>query len=208
MFFNIVLLLSVLCVCYGADPAPWFCHDLNCPQFTQTTNGGLEIRAYGDNLWSSTIVNGTSLDDAMTTGFNRLFDYISGANEAKQKIDMTAPVLVKTTPGAGPNCASSFKVSFFVPFALQTPPATPPKPTSSDVFIESIPAMTVAVAEFSGFAQQKTIIAKAAEEEALVNNSTVVVKADGEAWWYAGYDPPFRLTNRHNEVFIPVSVKA
>lgn len=73
-----------------------------------------------------------------TTGdiaFHRLFDYISGANEASQKIDMTAPVLNYIQPGAGPNCNSTFTVSFFVPWAYQTEEG-PPKPTSEDVFIE------------------------------------------------------------------------
>lgn len=206
----ILVILSIFCLSITkASDAPWFCHDLDCPKFTQTINSeGLELRSYGSNLWSSTVVNGTSLDDATSEGFNRLFDYISGANDAKQKIDMTAPVLVKVVPGSGPNCASSFKISFFVPFAYQTPNSPPPKPTSFDVFIETIPSMDVAVAEFSGFAQQKTLIAKAAEEEVQVSNSTLVTVSDGEVWYFAGYDPPFRLTNRHNEVFIPVKPKA
>jgi len=202
------LLLAYLAIALASE-APWFCHDLDCPAFTQTTSAdGLELRSYASNKWSSTVVNGTSLDDAMTTGFDRLFEYISGANDAQASIDMTAPVLVKVTPGAGPNCASSFKVSFFVPFKYQSPSGPfPPKPTSDLVFIETIEAMNVAVAEFSGFAQQKTIIAKAAEEEQLVANSTEMVASEGEEWFFAGYDPPFRLTNRHNEVFIPVEHK-
>ena len=119
---------------------------------------------------------------------------------------MTAPVAVKVTPGSGPNCASTFKVSFFVPLAYQTA-AGPPKPTSADVFIETIPQMQVAGSEYPGFATGKATIPKAAAEAALVANSTTVQLADGESWWFAGYDPPFRLTQRHNEVWLAVKPK-
>jgi hypothetical protein len=119
---------------------------------------------------------------------------------------MTAPVAVKVTPGSGPNCASTFKVSFFVPFVYQTADG-PPKPTSTDVFIETIPQMNVAVVEFSGFANQVATVQSASVLASQVVNSTTVALADGESWWFAGYDPPFRLTNRHNEVWVAVKAK-
>ena len=34
----------------------------------------------------------------------RLFDYISGANVGSRKVEMTAPVLTRASPGAGPFC--------------------------------------------------------------------------------------------------------
>lgn len=49
----------------------------------------------------------------------RLFNYISGSNEGKKKVDMTSPVTVQTTPGQGPACSSDFMVSFFLPFQYQ-----------------------------------------------------------------------------------------
>jgi len=65
----------------------------------------------------------------------------------------------------------------------------------------------VAVREYSGFASEKETVSNAAALTSQVVNSTTVALADGESWWFAGYDPPFRLTNRHNEVWVAVKAK-
>ena len=52
-------------------------------------------------------------------GVQRLFKYISGANEDEQKIEMTAPVVTRVIAGDGPFCKSLFSVHFFVPFKWQ-----------------------------------------------------------------------------------------
>lgn len=49
----------------------------------------------------------------------KLFDYISGGNSAKTKIPMTAPVVTKIEPGQGPNCESTFTMSFYNPYSYQ-----------------------------------------------------------------------------------------
>ncbi len=190
-----------------ADDSPWFCHGIDCPAFTfsNSTASSLEVRNYQSNLWSSTDIKGTSLDDAMDEGFDKLFQYISGANEGQVKIPMTAPVLVKVLPGAGPNCESTFTVSFFVPFDYQTS-AGPPSPSDPTVYTQRIDAMNVAVSEFGGFAKSKEIIAKAAQLSSEVEASADVKEDTGSlsegSWFFAGYDPPFRVSNRHNEVWI------
>ena len=86
----------------GDGDEPWFCHGIDCPSYSNTTTDSIEVRSYSTELWSSTDVYGVSLDDAMDTGFNRLFNYISGANEGSVAIPMTAPVKVTLTPGDGP----------------------------------------------------------------------------------------------------------
>ena len=53
---------------------------------------------------------------------------------------MTAPVLVKVNPGAGPNCESTFTVSFFVGKEHWQ---NTPEPTDADVFIDKLPSMDI-----------------------------------------------------------------
>lgn len=55
----------------------------------------------------------------LSVGLQKLFQYIGGENDAKQKIAMTAPVRVSVSPGAGPFCEDNFSISFFVPYEFQ-----------------------------------------------------------------------------------------
>lgn len=202
----VVTMSLLLAASVSSEEAPWFCHGINCPAFSNSSVDGIEVRNYGSNRWTSTEVQGVSLDDAMETGFHRLFDYISGANSAGKPIDMTAPVLTQVLPGAGPNCNTTFKVSFFVPFDYQAPNDPPPAPTDSTVFTETIPAMKVAVKSFGGQPKEDAMIAEATllEEQIAKDDDLEKDPQAGESWWAAGYDPPFRLTNRHNEVWVNI----
>ena len=59
---------------------------------------------------------------------------------AETKIPMTAPVTVRIEPGEGPNCESTFTVSFFIGNQFRD---NPPKPTNPDVYLNTMPEMTV-----------------------------------------------------------------
>jgi len=200
-----VLLAAALVNVSLADTEPWFCHGIDCPTFTNTSTDGIEVRTYSAAYWASTNVSSISFDYAVNVGFNRLFNYISGENDSNGTIDMTAPVLNRVEPGAGPNCNSTFTISFFTPFSYQE--SGPPSPTSSLVFIETIGPLNVAVSAFGGFDSQKVVIAEAAALEQKVSAAPSIQVDEagyGDAWFFAGYDPPFKLTNRHNEIWVPV----
>lgn len=188
--------------------APWFYHGLDGPIYTNVTvDNNVETRSYESALWASTIVLGTDINEANDIAFNKLFAYISGANDQSITIDMTTPVINYIQPPAGPNCNTTFTISFYVPYKYQTA-AGPPKPTASDVFIQTIQPLYLGIAEYGGFASQKEDLAQATLLENQISESDdVAVDGSTESFFYAGYDPPFRLTNRHNEMWVPIVKK-
>lgn len=185
---------------------PWFCHDLQCPRYKLLNQSeGYETRRLGGTRWVTTHVEAFSLALATGTGFQRLFAYISGANEQGKKIEMTAPVLTHVAPGAGPFCKSKYSVSFFVGEAG----TATPKPTSEDVYIRDADAVTLFVASKGGFVVDDYSVAALANglKEALARDGIEPHPRHGseEGFFVAGYDPPFRLSDRHTEVWMAAS---
>ncbi|XP_064635818.1 heme-binding protein 2-like [Lineus longissimus] len=154
-----------------------------------------EVRKYEASYWTSTDMYEMSIDDATRIGFGRLFRYISGNNANKEKIAMTCPVLTKVTPGQGPACESNFTESFMVPFSHQ-PKA--PAPSDKDVYLSSMPEMTVYVKCFGGYAKEAEWIEMAAALATAIGDTSVF---DNTHYFTAGYDSPYQPFKRHNEVW-------
>ncbi|ESO88880.1 hypothetical protein LOTGIDRAFT_193167 [Lottia gigantea] len=153
-----------------------------------------EERQYPETKWVSTSIQGMVLKEATSKGFRRLFNYIQGANKSGVKIEMTSPVPTKVVPGAGPNCENTFTVSFFIP---PENAANPPEPTDKDVFIDSWPAQTIYARTFGGFAK---------DDDWLTNSQELAKdlkdKPLNQSYWFtAGYDSPFKMFSRRNEVW-------
>jgi len=174
---------------------PKFCKTLDCPKFTVVTSTkDYEERKYDASHWVSTNVAGIDYQDANGKMFMKLFNYISGNNMKEEKIAMTAPVLVSIIPGEGPACEDNFTMSFFISPKVATAPA----PKDSTVFIRTMPAMTAYVRSFGGFASQDDYIKNAA---ALAAALPKTAKYNKDMYYTAGYDAPFTIFNRHNEVW-------
>uniref|UniRef100_A0A1A8CL10 Heme binding protein 2 n=1 Tax=Nothobranchius kadleci TaxID=1051664 RepID=A0A1A8CL10_NOTKA len=176
-----------------------FSTGLKNPKFTAEEPKGqdYEIRTYHAAKWVSTSVNGMQGDEAMKTGFRRLFSYIQGNNQNKASVEMTAPVTCRVVPGAGPACESQFTISFYIPDELQS---NPPEPSDTNVFMEDRKEFTAYVRTYGGFANDEM---KREELLKLLES----LKRDGaefvDAPYYtAGYDAPFKLINRKNEVWV------
>ncbi|XP_063078411.1 heme-binding protein 2-like [Engraulis encrasicolus] len=172
---------------------------LQTPKHTtlESKSKDYELRKYESAKWVSTELKGLGAEAAMKEAFSKLFKYIQGDNDRKEKVDMTAPVTCLIKPGSTPESESSFTVSFFIPEQQQ---ADPPKPTNPDIHIENRLEMTVYVRTYGGFSNDQIF---SDELQKLVAS----LRSDGvgfqEAPYYrVGYDPPFKLTNRRNEVWI------
>ncbi|XP_006074736.4 heme-binding protein 2 [Bubalus bubalis] len=159
--------------------------------------GSYEIRHYGPAKWVSTAVESMDWDSAMQTGFTRLKSYLQGKNEKEMKIKMTAPVTSYVEPGSGPFSESTVTISLYIPSEQQS---DPPRPAESDVFIEDRAEMTVFVRSFDGFSS-----AQKNQEQLLTLAS--ILREDGKVfdekvYYTAGYNSPFKLLDRNNEVWL------
>ncbi|XP_073431830.1 heme-binding protein 2 [Dendrobates tinctorius] len=177
-----------------------FSSELQTPKWTamETTSPDYEMRQYEPAKWVSTeLMTVKDWDSAVSTCFMRLFSYIQGNNEKKVKVEMTAPVTTFIEPGTGPACESTITVSFYIPPEHQD---DPPKPSENKVFVTERPQTTVYVRSFGGFANGMK------NQEQILQLSECL-KRDGKLfdesiYYTAGYDSPFKLLNRHNEVWL------
>jgi hypothetical protein len=206
----VTALLSGLIVVASAkwDP-PAFCNGLDCPRFDViaecNTTAPFEVRRYPAQQWVSWSTQGPSYDGIGNQAFYHLFNYISGANALELKINMTAPVLTRIDSGAGPNCNSTFTVSFFIPYALQ---GLAPEPSAPDVFLQTLPETFVAVRAFGGYADSwelEVLPQLIALAEAVGNGSLPIVNSTESV---AGYNAPYDIFNRHNEVALVIAANS
>lgn len=181
-----------------ADGKPWFCHELDCPQFKKVHDytymgENIEERCYPQTEWvrtEGTAEHGTKF----RTLFHKLFDYIEGDNADETKIPMTAPVLVSVNEDA-----NKMQMNFYVPPSNATLPA----PKASDVTIATQDAMCVYVLSYGGWQMKldDELTSKVNElKSGLAANGLEFDESAG--YMYAGYDSPFRIINRHNEVML------
>jgi len=163
-------------------------------------DGIMELRRYAPLLVAETEVAG-EFADAGNAAFRVLFDYISGANDARAKIAMTAPVVQQPTDVAvAERSGSGWRVGFVVPSDFDR--ATVPGPADPRVSIREVPERLVVAVRFTGrwtadrFEQHQRL----AEAWSADHGYEVV----GVPVW-ARYNPPFTpWFLRRNEVLLPI----
>jgi DNA gyrase inhibitor GyrI len=168
-----------------------------------------EIRSYEPFIVAETRREGNPAE-ALSAGFNELFRYITGTNAGNSKIKMTAPVLRSpeqqgtkipmTAPVLRQGAGTGTVIAFIMP-----PGSTLerlPRPTSPAVTLREVPARSVAVVTFSGYATEGIIKEKT---ESLLHN----LKRDGMTPraepGVALYDPPWTPPfMRRNEILVEI----
>ena len=166
-----------------------------------------ELRDYTSNIVAETLVAG-DINDASNKAFGKLFGYISGKNQSRSKVAMTAPVsqapaaekIAMTAPVGQQSVGSKWAVSFMMPasYTMQTLP----KPDDPSVILREVPARRVASIRYSGLWSEARYREHKLQLEAWILKNKM--KASGEANW-ARYDPPFKpWFLRRNEILIPV----
>lgn len=166
-----------------------------------------EVREYQPHIVAETSVDG-DFEDAGDEAFDRLFEYISGNNKSRQKIEMTAPVgqaaasqkIDMTSPVGQMEVDGRWAVSFMMPasFTLKTIP----EPKDPNVILRQIPARKMAAVRYSGFWSEKGYLRNKAKLEAWIDEKGF--STAGEPVW-ARYNPPFMpWFLRRNEILVPI----
>jgi hypothetical protein len=157
-------------------------------------DGAFELRDYAAMTIAETLVQ-KDFDSAGNSAFGTLFGYISGKNQPRQKIAMTAPVLQQA------DADGSFRVGFIAPstYSMETAPA----PVDARVQLRELPPQRMAVVRYSGRWTEKNY--REHENQLLGWMKVRKLMAVGPAV-YARYNAPFMpWPMRRNEVMIPVA---
>ena len=172
----------------------------------------IEIRAYQPYITAEVVMPGRDFNEAANRGFSPLANFIFGANDASNKISMTAPVTAQpasekismtspvTVTSREDGASGDYRVSFMMPskYTLDTLP----KPLDSRVEFHAQPARKMAVIRFSGTFQQPNFNHHLSQLRAWLKSREMREKGMPVM---AGYDPPFTpWFLKHNEILIEI----
>ena len=146
-----------------------------------------ELRQYESMMLATTNLGIASYDDKASEGFRTIASYIFGKNKSNEKIAMTAPVIY--------HADSISTLSFVVPRSKSE--ESMPVPIDSNLtFVVQAPKL-LAVLDFGGFINNEKLAARMAELKKAVLKEGFQIKGQG---YYFGYNPPWQLIGRKNEV--------
>lgn len=153
---------------------------------------GIEIRDYAALVLAETpMTKGAANRDG---GFLRLFRFITGSNESKQKLAMTTPVLIDTDPSAA-------RMAFVLPASVELSAVA--RPTDPSVSLRRQEPVRYAALRFYG------TISEQRQDEAyarLLDRLKAMGMEPQSGPQFAYYDPPWTPTFlRRNEVLVEVS---
>lgn len=157
---------------------------------------GFEIRYYPPATFATIQSSAKNYRELSGSGFRKIAGYIFGNNESSSKIAMTTPVHMDIS-----NEGSS--MSFVMPSTYDI--NNLPRPNDTNVQLHQTPGEYVAAITFGGFANDGSIKKYAAELEKALGEKGI--KSIGH-FRYLGYNPPYQLVGRKNEIIVTVEWKA
>ena len=151
-----------------------------------------EIRSYESANFAYVTMPEQSYKESSSQGFRMLAGYIFGGNETGESIAMTSPVTMSLT--------DSVTMMFMVPsqYDMEDLPA----PNDAEVKFKSEPGKTMAAIRFSGWANDEKIESYTQELKTLLEKEGIEHLNN---FSYLGYNPPYELTNRRNEIVVEVN---
>jgi len=167
------------------------------------THDEYEIRHYPTCIVAEVKVVG-DFDSAGSQAFGSLFRFISGANNAGQKIAMTAPVIQRSSQSTRLQVWDEHTISFVMPSKMKITDA--PAPTDKQIQLREVSDQLVAALRFSGRMSVANYESKKHRlQELLSRDGYIPIDVARIARFNAPWTPGFM---RRNEIQISVVLAA
>jgi hypothetical protein len=151
------------------------------------TKENFEIRFYPEAILATVKMNGT-YDNSRNSGFQVLAGYIFGGNKENQQIAMTSPVRMSGNEKMN-------TMSFVLPSEMEFDKL--PEPKDKRVFLHKSKPMYTASVRFGGYASEADI---SKHKKELADALKELNLKHSNQFEYLGYNAPFEMVNRRNEV--------
>lgn len=186
------LVIFIAVIIFGVVMYSFTLRDIETPKYQVIkTIDEVEIRKYPNLILAQTKLGSSEYKSSGNNGFRTVANYIFGGNSKQQKIAMTAPVIM--------NMGDSASMSFVMPAEYEMNDL--PKPASDQVQIRKQESKTLAVLRFGGYSDDEKIRKYAKRLEDVLIENKIKVKS---ALLYMGYNAPWDVVNRRNEVAFEV----
>jgi len=150
-----------------------------------------EVRSYEASLFTSVKLPTGEYEQASSKGFSILAGYIFGGNDKQEKIAMTSPVTM--------SLEDSMTMMFMVPKELDKEKL--PVPNQKAIEFVEVPPKNMAAIRFGGWASTDKIEKYKAKLIAELEREGI---SHTNKFYYFGYNPPYEVMNRRNEVLVEV----
>jgi len=154
-----------------------------------------ENRNYEASLFTYVKLSGNKYRDESSKGFSILAGYIFGGNDKNEKIAMTSPVAM--------SLEDSMTMMFMVPKKFKK--ETLPKPDQSEIKFQEEPKKTVAAIAFSGWANDEKIEKYKQKLKSALDAKEIPYT---NRFFFLGYNPPYEIFNRKNEIIVELKREA
>lgn len=155
-----------------------------------------EVRFYPATTIATINSSAKSYKELSGSGFRKLAGYIFGGNDSDTKIAMTTPVHMDIND-------TMSSMSFIMPSKYSQ--ENLPKPNDPNVIIKKTKDEYVAAINFGGFASDNDMKIYSSKLASLLKERKIVTIGN---FRYLGYNPPYQLIGRRNEIIVSVEWSA
>ncbi|MEY3821843.1 MAG: SOUL family heme-binding protein [Bacteroidota bacterium] len=162
---------------------------------TVLKDDALEIRYYPSATMATIYSSATNYKSVASSGFGKLARFIFGGNKENESIAMTAPVRMNMSEKGA-------EMSFVMPTKYNE--SNLPRPNDESIRIHQSAPQYVAVIAFGGYANDEKITTYKNKILQILAERKITVIGD---YTFLGYNAPYQMIARTNEIAIPIEWK-